>query len=121
MIRVLLADDNDMLRQALAEALEDHPGIRVVGHASNGRMACSAAVALDPDVVVMDIRLPVMSGPAATAWLSGRCPAVRVVGLTAYDDEALHQAMARAGAVAVLVKGVSINEIVDAILSSAAA
>jgi len=120
MIRVLLADDNDTLREALAEALEDQPGIRVVGHATDGRMACREAVVLDPDVVVMDIRLPVMSGPGATAWLTGHCPAIRVIGLTAHDDDALHQAMTRAGAVAVLVKGASIDQIVGTILSSVA-
>lgn len=121
MIRVLLADDNDTLREALAEALEDHPGIEVVGHARNGRSTCEAAAALLPDVVVMDIRMPVMPGPEATAVLLETCPTTRVVGLTAHDDEALHDAMLRAGAVAVLVKGASIDQIVAAVQRAAAA
>jgi DNA-binding NarL/FixJ family response regulator len=118
-IRVLLADDNDTLREALAEALEDHPGVEVVGHSRNGRATCEAAAALQPDVVVMDIRMPVMPGPEATAQVLASCPATRVVGLTAHDDDALHDAMLRAGAVAVLVKGASIDQIVTTIEGAA--
>jgi len=119
MIRVLLADDNDILREALAEALADHPGIEVVGHTRNGRATCEVAVDLRPDVVMMDIRMPVMPGPEATSVLAETCPTARVVGLTAHDDDALHQAMLRAGAVAVLVKGASIDQIITAILRAA--
>ncbi len=118
MIRVLVVDDNETLREALAEALDDR-GIAVVGQATDGRAACEAAVALRPDVVVMDIRMPDMSGPEATAWLGSRCPGIRVVGLTAYEDEALHDAMGRAGAASVLVKGASIRQIVGAIAGAA--
>lgn len=114
-----MVDDNDTLREALADALHDR-GLEVVGHATNGRAACHAAVALQPDVVVMDIRMPDMPGPEATAWLARRCPAVRVVGLTAYDDEALHHAMEHAGAASVLVKGASIKQIVGAIAGAVA-
>jgi DNA-binding NarL/FixJ family response regulator len=113
-IRILVVDDNNTLREALVDALDDR-GLEVVGQAANGKAACDAALALQPDVVVMDIRMPDMPGPEATAWLASRCPAVRVVGLTAYDDEALHDAMQRAGATSVLVKGASIRQIVGAI------
>jgi DNA-binding NarL/FixJ family response regulator len=113
-IKVLVVDDNETLREALAEALDDR-GMVVVGQAVDGRGACQAVLELEPDVVVMDIRMPDMSGPEATNWLAQRCPGVRVVGLTAYEDEALHEAMERAGAAAVLVKGASIRTIVNAI------
>jgi DNA-binding NarL/FixJ family response regulator len=113
-IKVLLVDDNEPLREALAEALDDR-GIIVVGQAINGQEACDAVLELEPDVVVMDIRMPDMSGPDATSWLARNCPGVRVVGLTAYDDDALHQEMSRAGAHSVLVKGASIKTIVNAI------
>jgi DNA-binding NarL/FixJ family response regulator len=113
-IKVLVVDDNETLREALAEALDDR-GMVVVGQATDGRGACKAVLELEPDVVVMDIRMPDMSGPEATSWLAQRCPGVRVVGLTAYEDEALHEAMERAGAAAVLVKGASIRTIVNAI------
>jgi two-component system nitrate/nitrite response regulator NarL len=116
-IKVLLVDDNDALREALAEALDDR-GIVVVGQAIDGEEGCLAAVKLEPDVVVMDIRMPDMSGPEATLWLGIRCPGIRVVGLTAYDDEALREAMERAGATTVLVKGASIRQIVDAIAAA---
>jgi DNA-binding NarL/FixJ family response regulator len=116
-IKVLLVDDNDALREALAEALDDR-GIVVVGQAIDGKAGCRAAVELEPDVVVMDIRMPDMSGPDATAWLGSRRPGIRVVGLTAYDDEALREAMERAGASDVLVKGASIRQIVDAIAAA---
>jgi DNA-binding NarL/FixJ family response regulator len=111
-IRVLLADDNDILRQALSEALEDHPDIEVVGHAHDGRSTCEAAAALQPDVVIMDVRMPVLPGPEATALVLEACPTTRVVGLTAHDDGLLRDAMLHAGAVAVLVKGASIDQIV---------
>jgi CheY-like chemotaxis protein len=87
--------------------------------AAGGRPGRRRQVRLRPDVVVMDIRMPDMPGPEATAWLASRCPGVRVVGLTAYDDEALHDAMARAGATSVLVKGASIRQIVGAIAGAA--
>lgn len=109
-----MVDDNTTLREALAEALDDR-GMVVVGQAMNGKEACDAVVKLEPDVVVMDIRMPDMSGPEATTWLAERCPGVRVVGLTAYEDEALHGAMTQAGAHEVLVKGASIKTIVNAI------
>lgn len=114
MIKVLVVDDNETLREALAEALDDR-GMVVVGQAIDGEGACRAAVELEPDVVVMDIRMPGMSGPEATNWLAANCPGVRVVGLTAYDDNALHHAMEGAGAATVLVKGASIKTIVNAI------
>jgi len=113
-IKVLVVDDNATLREALAEALDDR-GMEVVGQAMDGDEACRAAMELEPDVVVMDIRMPGMSGPRATTWLAGHCPGVRVVGLTAYEDEALHKAMKGAGAAEVLVKGASIKTIVSAI------
>jgi DNA-binding NarL/FixJ family response regulator len=119
-IRVLLAEDNEVLAQALSEALEDHPGIKVVGHARNGRSTCEVAAALQPDVVVMDIRLPLLPGPEATALVLEACPATRVVGLTAHDDDLLRGAMLRAGAVAVLVKGTSLDQIVATIEHAAA-
>ena len=119
MIKVLVVDDNEALRETLAESLEDR-GMVVVGQAIDGRRACQAVLELEPDVVVMDIRMPGMSGPEATTWLARRCPGVRVVGLTAYEDEALHQAMQRAGAAAVLIKGASsIRTIVTAIADAA--
>jgi len=113
-IKVLVVDDNETLREALAEALDDR-GMVVVGQAMNGREACDAVLELEPDVVVMDIRMPDMSGPEATTWLGEHCPGVRGLGLTAYEDEALHVAMSQAGAAQVLVKGASIKTIVNAI------
>lgn len=118
-IRVLVVDDNDMLRQTLAEALDDRD-IQVVGQATDGEQACWVASEVRPDVVVMDIRMPSMSGPEATAWLTKQFPGLRVVALTAYEDAALHQAMTRAGAVSVIVKGSSLREIVGAIRQAVA-
>jgi DNA-binding NarL/FixJ family response regulator len=115
MIKVVVADDNEMLREALADALGNRGGIVVVDQASDGEEACRAAVELEPDVVLMDIRMPGMAGPEATAWLATNCPGVAVVGLTAYDDVSLHDAMSAAGATSVLVKGTPISAIVHAI------
>lgn len=120
-VRVLLADDDDAARQALAAALAGRRDIEVVGHARDGRTVCQAVRALNPDVVVMRATLPVMSGLEATAWLREHCPSVRVVGLAACGDEALQAAMARAGAVRVLGRDAPAEEVTGAILGAVAA
>jgi DNA-binding NarL/FixJ family response regulator len=120
-IRVLLVDADDDRRAALADALGGVDGIEVVGQAADGRMACSAVVAVNPDVVVLDASLPVLSGPDLTAWLSEACPWIRVVGLAPPRREAGAEALRSSGAVAVLDRGTPIDEISAAIFGAVAA
>jgi DNA-binding NarL/FixJ family response regulator len=106
-IRLLVADDQAMVRAGLATLLDSQPGLSVVGQAANGQEAVLLARELTPDVVLMDIRMPVLDGLAATARIAGEQAGgrpVRVVVLTTYDlDEYVYDAL-RAGACGFLLK-----------------
>lgn len=104
MLRVVIVDDEAAIREALHELLLEE-GMDVVGIASNGLEGVTLALALHPDVVVMDMRMPVMDGIAATRRIKEEQPAMRVVVMTAYDDSSLRKSAAVAGADAYVVKG----------------
>jgi DNA-binding NarL/FixJ family response regulator len=114
-IRVLLADDQELVRAGFRMILEDEPDIEVVGEAADGREAVDAARRLRPDVIVMDIRMPVMDGVEATRRLADADPSARVLVLTTFDaDEQVVEAI-RAGASGFLLKDVTPSEFVKAI------
>lgn len=122
-IRVLIADDQVMIRDGLAALLSSDPGIEVIGQAGNGREAVEMARRLDPDVVVMDIRMPEMDGLAATAELAGDPdpngdPAdarPKVLMLTTFDlDEYVYEALG-AGASGFLLKDASAADLVNGV------
>ena len=102
MIRVLLADDNAVIRSGLASLLEASEDIEVVGQAATGREAIERARALEPDVVLLDVRMPVIGGVEAAGPLAERC---RVMMLTYAEDEERVTAAIRAGASGYLVHG----------------
>ena len=85
-IRIILADDHVMLRQGTLALLQREADIEVVGQADNGRQAVELAHRLRPDIVVMDVRMPELSGVEATRQIRQRLPAVQVLVLTAHDD-----------------------------------
>jgi DNA-binding NarL/FixJ family response regulator len=114
-VRVLIADDQALFREALTTLLEVQPGIEVVGEAGNGEEAVRRAGELRPDVVLMDLRMPVLDGIAATARLTSEQPAVRVLALTTFDDDEDLFAALRAGAVGYLLKDVSAARLVEAL------
>ncbi|MDY7012472.1 MAG: response regulator transcription factor [Cyanobacteriota bacterium] len=87
MIRVLLADDQSLVREGLSSLLDAQPDIEVVGEAENGKMAVERARSLHPDVVLMDVRMPVMDGVAAAQAISQQAPNVKVLILTTFDDD----------------------------------
>ncbi|MBF0688152.1 MAG: response regulator transcription factor [Cellulomonas sp.] len=118
-VRVLLADDQALFREALTTLLEVQPGIEVVGEASNGEEAVRASAAARPDVVLMDLRMPVLDGIAATARLRAEQPEVRVIALTTFDDDEDVFAALRAGAVGYLLKDVSSARLVEALVAAA--
>jgi len=102
--RVLVVDDHHMLREALVELL-DQAGFDVAGEAADGADAVALAKQLAPDVVLMDLRMPVMGGLDATRLIRDACPATQVVLLTAFESPALQRQAEEAGCFAYLVKG----------------
>ena len=118
-IRVLIADDQPMVRAGLASLLEGEPDIEVVSLAPDGEAAVSAALSNAVDVVLMDIRMPVLDGLAATRQIAASGSPARVVVLTTFDlDEYVFQAM-KAGASGFLLKDATQEELVHAVRSAA--
>jgi DNA-binding NarL/FixJ family response regulator len=116
-LRVVIVDDDAVIRDALHELLVEE-GIDVVGIAEDGIEGVSLALELQPDVVVMDMRMPVLDGLAATTQLKHVRPAMRVVVLTAYDDASLRQNAMAAGADAFVVKGTASENLIDSLRPS---
>ncbi len=119
MTRVLLADDHPMFREGLRFTLE-RAGLSVVGEASDGREALRLAATTDPDVVVMDLAMPVLDGLAATEQLTASASRARVLVLTMSEDDAKVFAAVQAGAAGYLVKGVAPDQVVSAVTALAA-
>jgi DNA-binding NarL/FixJ family response regulator len=117
-VRVLLADDQALFREALRILLEARPEVEVVGEAGDGAEALDRAAALRPDVVLMDLHMPVLDGIAATRRLRAEQPEVRVLALTTFDDDEDVFAALRAGAVGYLLKDVSSDRLVEALLAA---
>ncbi len=116
-IRVLLCDDHAVLRAGLKALLADERGIEVVGEASDGIMAVAEAVALRPDVALLDITMPELDGLNATRRIRRQAPAVKVLVLTMHDDpEYLFQAL-EAGAHGYVLKRVAETDLIAAIRS----
>lgn len=98
LIRVLVVDDQRLMRDGIASLLGIQAGIEVVGTASNGQEAVEQALALVPDMILMDIRMPVMDGVEATRQVRKSLPRCQVLALTTFDDEESVMAVLRAGA-----------------------
>jgi DNA-binding NarL/FixJ family response regulator len=118
-IRVLVADDQPAVRVALSEALNEYDGIAVVGAAADAVQALHLVRNLEPDVVLMDIRMPGVDGIAATRAVIDARPRIRVFMLTAYDDASLVNEAMEAGAAGYLVKGTALSDIVEALRADA--
>ena len=118
-IRVLLADDQQLMREGLRVLLDLTPDIRVVGEAGNGAEAVERVQALQPDVVLMDVRMPGLDGVAATRRLHKACPDVKVIILTTFDDDEYVFEGLRAGAVGYLLKDVPSEQLAEAIRAAA--
>ena len=119
-IRIVLVEDNKVFREALELLLELRSDVQVVASVGDGTEAVPACIQHQPDVVLMDIRLPGMDGVQATAAIKRTCPEVAVVCLTATATGAEIDALFAAGAVACLLKDQELEEIVAAIHSAAA-
>jgi DNA-binding NarL/FixJ family response regulator len=114
-IRIVIADDHGLVRTGLEQWLQSVSDIDVVGVAVDGREAVDLACALLPDVVLMDLAMPVMSGVDATAEITARAPEVRVIALTTSHDPQLVNAVLAAGATGYLLKDVEPEVLVSSI------
>ena len=115
--RVIVVDDDDGIRQALRDLLTEE-GVEVLGEASDGQGAIEMARDLKPDVVLMDLRMPGLSGSEATSLIRAEHPHIQVIILSAYDDPALNKSAEEAGAYAYLVKGCSASLVRDVLFEA---
>jgi DNA-binding NarL/FixJ family response regulator len=117
-VRVLIVDDQALFRAGLRTLLSTRAELEVVGDAENGEQALTVAAAQRPDVVLMDLKMPVLDGVAATRRLRVQLPNCRVVALTTFEDDELVFEVLRAGAVGYLLKDAPVERLVEAILAA---
>lgn len=116
-VRVLLADDHPVVRKGLADLLRERPEINLVGEAKDGEEAVAMARQTKPDVVLMDVSMPRLSGIEATRYITSEMPDVRVIGLSMHEEEDMPRAMREAGATVYLSKTTAADTLIDAILA----
>ena len=113
--RVVLVDDESLVRRILKQILAGYPDMELVGEATNGEEAIAAVDRLQPDIVVMDIRMPALDGIAAAREIRLRYPHVKIIGLSEYAYGYNADAMERAGALGVYLKSNAFEELYPAI------
>lgn len=116
-IRLLLADDHELVREGIRSSLVRYKGISVVGEACTGKDAVRKTLQLSPDVVLMDLNMPEMSGIEATPLIRQKCPKARVLALTVHENKEYVRQILRSGASGYLLKDTSAAELVRAIES----
>ena len=117
-IRLLIVDDHKVVRNGLQVFISLYDDIEVVGEARNGQQAVEQCATHQPDVVLMDMVMPVMDGPTATRLIREQFPQVQVVALTSFDEEEIVHRAIETGAVGYLYKDVEEDELIDAIRSA---
>lgn len=115
MIKLLIVDDHELVRTALGCMLDGVTGVQVVGQAANGEEAVQKSSLLQPDVVLMDVRMPGIGGVEATRRILRHHPEIRVIALTAYDDDPFPNRLLQAGAVGYITKDSNLDEMLSAI------
>jgi len=113
--RILVVDDHKMVRNGLRTFISVNEDLTCVGEARNGEEAIERCAALQPDVILMDLKMPVMDGPTAIEQIRSRFPDVNIIALTTFDDAALARRAIEAGAVGYLLKDVEEEELISAI------
>jgi DNA-binding NarL/FixJ family response regulator len=115
MIKVLLVDDQNLIRQGLRALLELEPDLEIIGEAENGEQAIHLSEQTQPDVILMDIRMPIMDGVAATREIQKRCAGIKILVLTTFDDDEYVKAALQNGAMGYLLKDTPSEELAVAI------
>lgn len=115
MIKILIADDQEMIRQSLLITLGNEPDFEVTDAVENGAEAISSVRKNKPDVILMDIRMPEMDGLACTELIKEQYPAIKIIILTAFDDDEYVFNALKYGASGYLLKGIPMKELVDAV------
>lgn len=115
MVKVLLVDDESLIRNILKDYLSSDESLEVVGEASNGKLAISQARALQPDVILMDMQMPLMDGVEATQYIHHSFPDIRILGLSTFATDRYVVELLRAGASGYLVKDSRPEEVTSAI------
>jgi DNA-binding NarL/FixJ family response regulator len=115
MIKILLVDDQSIIREGLSSLLQAKPDLEIVGEAENGQVAVELALKLQPDIVLMDVRMPIMDGVAATRSLSQQLPQTKVLVLTTFDDDEYIAKAMQNGAKGYLLKDTPSEELAQAI------
>ncbi|MEH2136191.1 response regulator transcription factor [Nostoc sp.] len=115
MIKVLLVDDQSLIRQGLRALLELEPDLEIVGEAENGEQAINLVAEFQPDVVLLDIRMPIMDGVAATKEIQKRFAKTKILVLTTFDDDEYVSAALQNGAMGYLLKDTPSEELAVAI------
>ncbi|EFO79860.1 two component LuxR family transcriptional regulator [Oscillochloris trichoides DG-6] len=119
-IRIMLVDDHAVVRSGLGAFLSVNPDLELVGEAEDGEQAIVQAAIVKPDVILMDLMMPVMDGVAATAAIKKQHPGIQIIALTSFQEEELVQNVLKAGAIGYLMKNVSARELAAAIKAAKA-
>lgn len=114
-IKILIADDHQLFRDGLINLLSDTPEIEIVAHAENGKIAVEKAIIHKPDIVIMDIGMPVLSGIEATKLLKSKMPDVKIIALSMHSDKHFIKGMLEAGATGYLFKNCTHGQLIEAI------
>ncbi|MDB5312369.1 MAG: DNA-binding response regulator [Gemmataceae bacterium] len=114
-LRVFLADDHAVVREGLKALINAQPGMVLVGEAADGLTACEQVPGLRPDVVVMDVSMPGLTGSQATERLRRECPLVRVLALTVHEDKGYIRQLLAAGAAGYVLKRAAAEDLIRAI------
>ena len=117
MIKVLIADDHEIVRRGVRDVVEGHPGWEVCGEALDGGEALRMAGELRPDIIIMDITMPVMTGLEATEKLTKHRPETKVLIFTMHESQQMKDEIARIGVQALAVKSAPMKNLLDTIKS----
>lgn len=118
-IRVLLVDDHAMVRSGLGAFIFAFDDLELVGEASNGEEALRLCQRVEPDVVLMDLKMPVMDGATATGQIREKYPNIQVLALTSFKEKELVEGALQAGAIGYLLKDISADELANAVRAAA--
>jgi NarL family two-component system response regulator LiaR len=114
-IQVMLVDDHNVVRSGLATFLKAYDDLELVGEARNGREALDLCHIKQPDVILMDLMMPVMDGIAATRAILEKYPEIKIIAMTSFEEETLVQGVLAAGAMGYLLKNVTADDLAQAI------